>query len=1256
MCKIRISIILFACCLAAWAINAQPIRSGVGREGSTVHPFIENRGQWPSQVSHCASIEGGKMFLENDGFTYHFFDLSSISTSHAARKSDANGKIHGHVYKVKFINSNPEAMPANCGLQPTYYNYFLGDDESKHAGGCRAFSSIERKNIYNGIDLVNYSNNFFMKYDFIVHPSADVSAIKLKIDFADEVKLENGKLVIKTSIGETWEQKPIAYQIINGEKKWVECNYQLNTNEVSFIFPKGFSEQHDLIIDPELVFSTYSGSFSDNFGYSATFDNDGYLYSGSSAFGNLYPTTNGAYQTEHGGGDGLGDGIDMALSKYDISGTFMQWSTFLGGNGDDLPHSLVVNEQDELCVYGCTGSDNFPATNGAIQEFYIGGSTVSPQGTGATFPDGTDIVVAHFNASCTDLIGATYIGGTANDGVNTSATLKFNYADEFRGEISLDDDGNILVVSSTYSVDFPVENAVQSTYSGMQDAVLMKLNPELTDIFWCTYLGGAQDDSGLSITENSLGEIYVSGGTLSSSWPATTGSVQENQAGDADGFVAKYAADGQSLLAATFWGSSEYDQLYFIEIDSDDFVYVYGQTNADNSFFIQDATYGTPDSGMLLTKFESDLSDVVWSTVFGTGDGKPNLSPTAFLVDYCNRVYVSGWGVFQANSTLNPGQHLWPMQNMDISPDAYDNACTTGDFYMAVFDENMTLMEYATFFGGGTSSEHVDGGTSRFDRKGVIYQSVCAGCGSNDDFPIFPSDAVSSTNNSSNCNNGVFKFDFQLPLTVADFLVPPTACVNVPLQFLNTSTWNDTNFWDFDDGTTSTQVSPFHEFEDPGLYDVMLIVTHPGTCNAADTVIKQIEIVLPTVSSLEDAVACAEQPIEIGPDDVDPTYEFTWTPSTFLSDATEPNPIFTPGVDTDYVLLIAHGGCVDTVFQSVNVISLSLEVPNDTTLCDDFSLTLNAEVSPPETEISWSEVSDFSTMLNDGPDDSDIEVSVTQPTTFYVQAMIAGCILTDEVVVNLVSFQTTVQGDFTACEEDTVLLSIENPNPDFAYSWSPDELIISGQNTPQVEVVVNATTEFFVFSETPFDCTATDSVTVSVSILTSFAVNASATPETIVQGQSAQLLAQPDGYSYSWTPPSTLSNSQIQNPIATPLVTTTYYVSVADGECVLTDSVIVKVVDFVCGPPSIYVPNAFTPNADDRNEKMYVRANNITDLYFVIYDRWGEKIFETESLTTGWDATFRGRNVDPDVYVYYLEATCAGGAEYFEKGNITVIR
>ncbi|MFM7815328.1 MAG: gliding motility-associated C-terminal domain-containing protein [Flavobacteriales bacterium] len=99
-----------------------------------------------------------------------------------------------------------------------------------------------------------------------------------------------------------------------------------------------------------------------------------------------------------------------------------------------------------------------------------------------------------------------------------------------------------------------------------------------------------------------------------------------------------------------------------------------------------------------------------------------------------------------------------------------------------------------------------------------------------------------------------------------------------------------------------------------------------------------------------------------------------------------------------------------------------------------------------------------------------------------------------------------------------------------------------------------------------------------------------------------------------------------------------------------------RVLDFVCGPPNIYVPNAFTPNGDGENDRLFVRANLVTDIHFAIYDRWGELVFETTKLDVGWNGEFKGEALDPDVYVYYLKATCAGGQSYYTQGNVTLIR
>ena len=131
---------------------------------------------------------------------------------------------------------------------------------------------------------------------------------------------------------------------------------------------------------------------------------------------------------------------------------------------------------------------------------------------------------------------------------------------------------------------------------------------------------------------------------------------------------------------------------------------------------------------------------------------------------------------------------------MPISSDAFQSTTDGSDFYIMVLEDDASGLVYGSYLGSSSSTEHVDGGTSRFDRKGKIYQAVCAGCGNNSDLPIYPTNVVSATNNSS-CNLGVFKMEFDLPFVLADFETPPIGCEPQTHQFNNTSVHNNTSIF-----------------------------------------------------------------------------------------------------------------------------------------------------------------------------------------------------------------------------------------------------------------------------------------------------------------------------------------------------------------------------------------------------------------------------------------------------------------------------
>jgi gliding motility-associated-like protein len=465
--------------------------------------------------------------------------------------------------------------------------------------------------------------------------------------------------------------------------------------------------------------------------------------------------------------------------------------------------------------------------------------------------------------------------------------------------------------------------------------------------------------------------------------------------------------------------------------------------------------------------------------------------------------------------------------------------------------------------------------------------------------------------------------------------------------------------WHFsDDNTTVSGNSVVHTFNSPGTYTIMLTAQNPVTCNGTDTLSRSITIVAPLVETLSDVTVCNGVPVQIGEVSADPNAVYTWTPNDGnLSDVNSPLPVFSGSANASYQLLVQHDVCTDTLSVNVLVPQLELTLPNDTALCVPNNIDLTAVVNPANGSLTWSASPDFSSPLNSNAQDLSISVFVNGMHTYYAQLTSQGCSVEDSVSVFMVGDQATIQGDFIACYGDTVSLSVLNPNPSFNYQWQSNAQLLSGQGTSAVEFVITSGTTVSVSAATPSGCLAQDTVQVSVSALNASTINASVNPAVVIAGTNVQLTANPQNsaYSYQWSPSLGLNNPNIFNPTAFVETTSTYHVTVSDGDCVQQDSVTVRVVDFVCGRPTVYVPNAFTPNFDNANEWLYVRGNFISELDFKLYDRWGELVFQTQDQSLGWNGYFKGKKVDPAVFVYYMRVVCEGGEIFFEEGNITVL-
>ena len=746
--------------------------------------FIQNKGQWDSRVRYEAALPAGRLFVRADALTYAFLDPAALdhhrevgagmsAASPQARGAHPGGELAAHAYTVHFEQASGRARLSAETPTAGERNYFKGSDARRWASHVGAFRRLKYEELWPGISLTFYENTTqHLEYDVLLAPGANPARVALRYEGASRLALDAaGNLVITTSVETTTELAPQAFQTTGGgERQPVPCRYVLRGNVLSFALGP-YDHNRLLTIDPVVQFSTLTGSTADNWGFTATYDNAGNMYSGGIVFdtGGQFPATNGAYATR------FSSVMDMAIIKYDthVSGAAARvWATYLGGNEADFPQSMVTNSRNELTIMGSTSSTNYPTTSGALQRSFGGGAPLDPFRTqSATYemPNGADFVVSRLSADGSALLASTYLGGSGNDGVLQASNFfsPLNYGDVFRSDVLLDAAGNVYVAGSTTSANFPgLAQGFHAAYGGNSDALVCKLTPDLNAVVWAGLLGGRGAEAAYSLQRDAQGRVYVCGGTGGSpDFPVTAGAYQTTApGGNADGFVARISADGRTLERATFIGTSDYDQALLLQLDAVGNVYLFGQTFG--AFAITPGLYGNAGGPQFIQKLTPDLDASLYSTVFGNRDGArggPNLVPTAFLVDDCERVYISGWG-----GEDNDQQGNWlggSTAGLPTTANAVQRSTDGSDFYIAQFAPGMTGLDYATFFGQqGGGAEHVDGGTSRFDKRGIVYQAVCAGCRGSQGFPVPPGAGTYTTRNgSSNCNNGAFKMSFEVP-------------------------------------------------------------------------------------------------------------------------------------------------------------------------------------------------------------------------------------------------------------------------------------------------------------------------------------------------------------------------------------------------------------------------------------------------------------------------------------------------------------
>ncbi len=1209
--------------------------------------FIPNHNQWIPAVLYRAQIPGGSLLLKKNAFQYVFKEVTGKAKSGHPHASPEKTTLHS--FEVNFLGADLQNTAKVQGLQASgeKWNFYLGNDPSRWAKEVPVYQSVYYHEIYQGIDMKLYQNQSSLKYEFILDPGANPDLIRMQYQGATEIKLEDQDLHVQIGNFEVIEKQPYCYQKIGGKTVSVPAQFVLKDNRVHFAFPEGYDQRYELIIDPELVFSTYSGFPFDNWGFTATFDAAGNLYSGGIIFS---ADQTGDFPVTIGDSTFIGSGgNDLMILKFNSDGTNLEYATLIGGNVVEFPHSLVVNASNELVIFGTTGSNNFPTTEGAFNRQFAGGSSQTVSAN--IFSNGSDLFLTKLDANGA-LLASTYIGGTANDGLNIE--LRRNYADEARGDVVSDSSDFIYVATSTQSSDFPIRGAFSSPTSTGQDGVVLKVNPDLSDLVWSTALASSGSDAAFSLKINEKGEIYVCGATNGSDFDTHPEALIPNRLGSTDGFIAKLTAEG-AWERATYLGTTALDHVFLLDIDPDHNIYALGLTSGN--YPVSPGVYSDPGSRQFIQKLDSNLNTSLLSTVVGSGRPSPDISPTAFLVNSCGNIYLAGWGGAAgegATDAINT-------QDLPTTSDAFSRITDGSDFYIAIYERDFNSFLYGTFLGGSISADHVDGGTSRFNKDGVIYHAVCASCGNpTNDFPTTPG-AWSSQDGGDNCNNAVFKFDIgslEVDFNILDGITSQAisnACefpVNVNFQYQGTgaTTWD----WRINGQEAGNTRDINWTFDSTGVYNVELTVGNPVSCLQEVSTSKLFPVSSIQVADISlDTTICFSESATLRANVIASNdFNATWSPTLGLDDPNSLTPTANPEQSTTYVLTVEDdNGCMAIDSVQVNVIEPlrdNFDILNFSNVsidreCVPAQITLAYDVSNAGTPDWIWEVEGFGTFSNQDT----VRLTFTETGTYTIQLeatrpgecpQTVGPIVRELTVLDVAV--ETVE-DMVICQGESVALPTTASSSDLTYSWLPTEGL-DDPTSPNPVATPNETTLYVVRATNADGCVDEASVNVEVipEIILDFELTMGsdcAKPSTLTFTNNSL-----GSDNFEWR----ISDGAIFTE-ATPAPyeffeggTFEVTLTARNGDCEATETRLIEVENNLLPPPNI-----ITPNGDSRNEVFDIRER--VNYKLEIFNRWGNRVFEADPYQNDW-----GKGVDSGVYFYLL--TSPAGIEC--RGWIEVVR
>jgi len=611
--------------------------------------FEANRGQTDDRVKFVSRGPRSNLFLTSTEAVLVLVQPNSQTSDRPEQRGATRVAL-----RMAFVSANPQPAVTGHDELPGKINYFVGSDRTKWRPNTPAYTKVRYEGIYPGIDVAYYGNQRQLEYDLIVAPRANPDSIALSVQGADAIALdETGDLVLDTALGSVRMHKPFVYQDVDGVRQEIAGGYVLKgAHQIAFKVG-AYDIRRPLVIDPVLFYSTYVGGSGGEAARAIAVDASGNAYITGETVSVDYPTIAGSFDTSFHGGSVFGDAFvtklnptgsalvystylggtgedqglgivvdasgnayvtgrtsstnfpvtagafelayaggadDAFVTKVNPAGSGLVYSTYLGGNQQDIASGIAVDSLLNAYVVGTTVSLNFPTTVGSLHPAYLGGSS--------------DAFVTKLNSLGTTLVYSTFLGGDLSD---------------FGFGIAVNVAGNAHVTGQTNSLGIATASAFQTTFGGVIDAYAAKLNAAGTGLDYLSYLGGTGVDAGYGVTVDASNNLYVTGQTESTNFPTTSGAFDTSLGGALDAFVTKINSTGSAAAYSTYLGGSDNDAGTSIAVDASSTAYVAGATLSTdfptmNAF---QASYGGGFFDAFVTRVNAIGSALVYSSYLG---------------------------------------------------------------------------------------------------------------------------------------------------------------------------------------------------------------------------------------------------------------------------------------------------------------------------------------------------------------------------------------------------------------------------------------------------------------------------------------------------------------------------------------------------------------------------------------------------------------------------------------------------------------